>query len=173
MTAAEAAAALGISVAAARSALQRARAAMPPQAVTAADDAPVEAYVDAWNAGDLGALIGLLRRDIVLTMPPWRRTFVGLDEVARFMTSVWPRVDGCHAVAVVANGQPAAAIYTRRGDGPYQPHSLHVLAGGGQVDEIVLYAPPLGARLFAAFGLAPADLTHGMARDAACSSDPG
>ncbi|WP_436798556.1 sigma factor-like helix-turn-helix DNA-binding protein, partial [Mesorhizobium escarrei] len=56
MTAAEAAAALGISVAAARSALQRARTALPPQEVVAADDARVEAYVDAWNAGDVGAL---------------------------------------------------------------------------------------------------------------------
>ena len=155
MTAAEAAAALGISVAAARSALQRARAALPPQDVVAEDDAPVEAYVDAWNAGDVDALIGLLHRDIVLTMPPWHRTFSGRDKVARFMTGVWPRYDGFRAVAVVANGQPAVAVYTRRNDAPYLPHSLHVLAGNGQVGEVVLYAPPLGASLFAAFGLPP------------------
>jgi RNA polymerase sigma-70 factor, ECF subfamily len=154
MTAAEAAAALGISVAAARSALQRARTALPLQDA-AADDAPVEAYVDAWNAGDVGALIGLLHRDIVLTMPPWHRTFAGRDEVARFMTGVWPRYEGFRAVAVVANGQPAAAVYTRRDDAPYLPHSLHVLAGRGQIGEVVLYAPPLGASLFAAFGLPP------------------
>jgi RNA polymerase sigma-70 factor, ECF subfamily len=48
-------------------------------AAEAADDAPVEAYVDAWNAGDVGALIGLLQRDIVLTMPPWHRTFTGRE----------------------------------------------------------------------------------------------
>ncbi len=155
MTAAEAAAALGISVAAARSALQRARAALPPQKVLAADNVPVEAYVDAWNAGDVNALIGLLHRDIVLTMPPWRRTFTGRDEVGRFMIAVWPRYDGFRAVAVVANGQPAAAVYARRDDGPYLPHSLHVLTGGGQIAQIVLYAPPLGANLFAAFGLPP------------------
>jgi len=116
----------------------------------------VEAYVDAWNAGDVGALIGLLHRDIVLTMPPWRRTFFGRDEVARFMTGVWPRYHGFRAVAVVANGQPAAAVYSRRGDTPYLPHSLHVLAGTGEICEVVLYAPPLGASLFAAFGLPPA-----------------
>ena len=52
---------------------------------------------------------------------------------------------------------PSGAIYTRRGDGPYLPHSLHVLAGKGQVGELVLYAPPLGASLFAAFGLSPVD----------------
>jgi RNA polymerase sigma-70 factor (ECF subfamily) len=145
-------------VAAARSALQRARTALPLQDVVAADDVPVEAYVDAWNAGDVGALIGLLHRDIVLTMPPWHRTFTGRDEVARFMTGVWPRYDGFRAVAVVANGQPAAAVYTRRDDAPYLPHSLHVLAGSGQVGEVILYAPPLGASLFAAFGLPPTGL---------------
>jgi hypothetical protein len=114
----------------------------------------------ALNAGDVGALIGLLQRDIVLTMPPWRRTFTGRDEVARFMTGVWPRYHGFRAVAVVANGQPAAAVYARRDDAPYLPHSLHVLAGSGQVGEVVLYTPPLGASLFAAFGLAPTGLMH-------------
>jgi RNA polymerase sigma-70 factor, ECF subfamily len=155
MTAAEAGAALGISVVAARSALQRARTALPAREAMASGDAPVEAYVNAWNAGDVGALISLLHKDIVLTMPPWRRTFTGRNEVADFMTSVWPRYDGFRAVAVVANGQPAAAVYSRRGDALYLPHSLHILAGGGQVGEIVLYAPPLGARLIAAFDLPP------------------
>jgi RNA polymerase sigma-70 factor, ECF subfamily len=155
MTAAEAAAALGLSVAAARSALQRARTALPQQDIPAADDIPVEAYVDAWNAGDVGALISLLHKDIVLTMPPWRRTFTGREEVARFMTSVWPRYDGFRAVAIIANGQPAAAVYSRRGDTPCLPHSLHVLGGTGEIREVVLYAPPLGASMFAAFGLPP------------------
>jgi len=155
MTAAEAAAVLGISVAAARSALQRARNALPPQNVAKTDNSLVDAYVDAWNAGDVGALIGLLQRDIVLTMPPWRRTFTGREEVERFMTSVWPRYDSFRATAIVANGQPAAAVYTRRGEASYLPHSLHVLAGSGQVSEVVLYVPPLGASLFAAFGLPP------------------
>jgi RNA polymerase sigma-70 factor (ECF subfamily) len=154
MTAAEAGAALGISVAAARSALQRARTALPAREVVAGDDAPIEAYVNAWNAGDVDALIGLLHRDIVLTMPPWHRTFTGRDEVAAFMTSVWPRYDSFRAVAVIGNGQPAAAVYAHR-DALFLPHSLHVLAGCGQIDEIVLYAPPLGASLIAAFDLPP------------------
>ena len=155
MTAAEAAASLGISVAAARSALQRARTALPAPQAAGPNDLPVDAYVDAWNAGDVTALIGLLHRDIVMTMPPWQRTFIGRDEVARFMISVWPRYDGFRAVATTANGQPAVAVYTRRGGAPYLPHSLHVLSGTSQVGELVLYAPPLGADLFGAFGLAP------------------
>ena len=154
MTAAEAAEALGISVAAARSALQRARAALlAGEADAPKSTAPVDAYVDAWNAGDLNALIGLLHRDIVLTMPPWRTTFTGLDAVTRFLTRVWPLHDGFRALATTANGQPAVAVYTKRGDGPYLAHSLHVLAEDAQVRELVLYAPPLGARLIEAFGL--------------------
>ncbi len=155
MTAAEAAAALGISVAAARSALQRARSALPAREVAPAIDAPVEAYVAAWNDGDVGALVDLLRKDIVLSMPPWRRTFSGRDEVATFMRGVWPHYEGFRAVALTANGQPAAAVYCGRDGSPYLPHSLHVLAGGAEIGEMVLYAPPLGASLFAAFGLPP------------------
>jgi RNA polymerase sigma-70 factor, ECF subfamily len=153
MTAAETAQALGLSVAAARSALQRARAALPAEDVVKVGDAPVEAYVSAWNAGDVGALIGLLHKDIVLTMPPWRRTFTGREDVARFMASVWPRYEGFRALATIANGQPAVAVYACRGDALYLPHSLHVLSGGLQLDEVILYAPPLGAELFAYFGL--------------------
>jgi RNA polymerase sigma-70 factor, ECF subfamily len=161
MTAAQAAAALGISVPAARSALQRARTALAAceakanKDVAAVDDVPVEAYLSAWNEGDVSALIGLLHKDIVLTMPPWRRTFIGRNEVARFMIGVWPRYDSFRAIAMIANGQPAVAVYSRIGEGPHLPHSLHVLAGSGQIDEVVLYAPPLGASLFAAFGLPP------------------
>ena len=151
MTAAEAAGALGLSVAAARSALQRARNALPaPEPVVI--DLPVEAYVAAWNAGDLKALIGLLRQDIVMTMPPWHKTFVGRDAVAAFMTSVWPLHLGFRAVATSANGQPAVGVYTLR-DGYYRAHSLHVLGGTDGVAQLVLYAPPLGGQLFAAFGL--------------------
>ena len=95
------------------------------------------------------------RGHIVLTMPPWHGTFTGRDEVGYFMTSVWPRYDGLRAVAVVANRQPAAAVYSRRADALYLPHSLHVLAGNGYVGEIVLYAPLLGASLIAAFDLPP------------------
>ncbi len=152
MTAGEAAGALGLSVAAARSALQRARAALPPPVPTRIA-LPVDAYVDAWNAGDVAALIGLLHNDIVMTMPPWQTTFVGRDAVEVFMRMVWPRHDGFRAVALTANGQPAVAIYTKQGDGPYRAHSLHVLAGQGLVSELILYAPPLGAALFAGFGM--------------------
>src|SRR5258708_13623578 len=68
MTAAEAAAALGLSAAAARRALQRARTALPLQDVVAADAAPVEGYVAAWNAGDLSSLLGLSPRGTLTTI---------------------------------------------------------------------------------------------------------
>ncbi len=156
MTAAEAAEALGLSVAAARSALQRARAALPSPPPAASTDLSIDAYIEAWNRADLPALIGLLNRDIVMTMPPWHKTFMGRDAVAAFMTAVWPRYNGFRAIGLVANGQPGVALYSRRDDGPYRAHSLHVLDGRGSVDELILYAPPLAAALFPAFGLADA-----------------
>lgn len=153
MTAAEAGQALGLSLASARSALQRARAALLEIKITAPDNLPVDAYVEAWNKGDVQALIGLLHQDIVMTMPPWQRTFIGRDEVARFMIAVWPRYEAFKAVATVANGQPAVALYAKRDKTGFTAHSLHVLEGGAAFDEIVLYAPPLGGQLIAAFGL--------------------
>ncbi|MEO6610302.1 MAG: sigma-70 family RNA polymerase sigma factor, partial [Aestuariivirga sp.] len=64
MTAAEAATALGITLASARSALQRARSVLASRADVAGDDISAEPYVAAWNAGDVGALIDLLQKDI-------------------------------------------------------------------------------------------------------------
>lgn len=155
MTVQEAGDALGLSLASARSALQRARAALPSTLAAHSGDLPVEAYLNAWNTGDVRALIGLLHRDIVLAMPPWQRTFHGRDEVAQFMIGVWPRYEGFRTIALTANGQPAVGLYARRDGRAFFPHSLHILTGQGLIDEIVLYAPPLGAQLIVDFGLPP------------------
>jgi len=153
MTVAEAGMALGISLAAARSALQRARVALIARPEGPVDAVSPEPYVAAWNSGDVKAFIALLHRDIVLSMPPWQRTFIGRDDVARFMTSVWPRYQGFRALSLIANGQSTVALYAKRDGSAFMPHSLHVLSGTGLIDEIVLYAPPLGGELMAQFGL--------------------
>jgi RNA polymerase sigma-70 factor (ECF subfamily) len=157
MSVAEAAVALGLTLASARSALQRARATLSSHPQALSDDISADAYVEAWNAGDVGRLIDLLHKDIVVSMPPWQRSFRGRDEVAHFMYSVWPRYDGFSAVATMANDQPCVAVYASRDGGDYNAHSLHVLGGVGLINEIVLYAPPLGAELIKVFGL-PATL---------------
>ncbi len=157
MTTTEAAAALGIGVAAARSALQRARTALPAQDVAAADNAPVEAYVDAWNAGDVGALIE--------PAAPGR----GPHHAAVAPYVHRPRCSGkIHDWRLAALRQlprawpPSPTGSRRRRSMPaattqlHLPHSLHVLAGGGQISEAVFYVPPLGASLIAAFELPPA-----------------
>jgi RNA polymerase sigma-70 factor (ECF subfamily) len=152
MTAAEISLALDMTQTAARSALQRARAmlAARPGQTTVKPRNPkvVQSYLDAWNAGDVSALIGLLHRDILVTMPPWRRTFHGRAEFAPFITGVWPLYHRFRATEVQANGQSAIALFATGSDGKESPHSLHLLTvSGGQIDEIVLYAPPLGAAL--------------------------
>jgi len=160
LTASEVSTALDLTLAAARSALQRARqvlAAKPERRVEKPTDGRVvEAYVAAWNAGDVTALIGLLHRDIVMTMPPWQRTFHGRDAVGTFMTGVWPRYRAFHAVASQVNGQSAVALSARGETDEMRLHSLHVLGGSGDsIDEIILYAPPLGAELMNAWISAP------------------
>jgi RNA polymerase sigma-70 factor (ECF subfamily) len=152
MTSTEVGLALHLTHAAARSALQRARAilaAKPRQTeVKTSDPAVVESYVRAWNAGDVSALIALFHQDIVVTMPPWQRTFLGRAEFARFMTGVWPRYNRFRAVATEANGQAAVALFAKAAESEMALHSLHVLTNTGQeIDEIILYAPPIGAKL--------------------------
>jgi RNA polymerase sigma-70 factor (ECF subfamily) len=156
MTANEVSSALGLTLAAARSALQRARAtlAAKPERVAAAPSNPklVDAYVSAWNSGDVKALIGLLHRDVVVTMPPWQRTFRGSAEFGPFLIGVWPRYFAFRAVATQANGQDAIVLFSKAKGGELTPHSLHVLGGAdGEIDEIILYAPPLGGALLAVF----------------------
>ena len=116
----------------------------------------VDAYVSAWNSGDVKALIGLLHRDVVVTMPPWQRTFRGSAEFGPFLIGVWPRYFAFRAVATQANGQDAIALFSKAKGGEQTPHSLHVLCGAdGEIDEIILYAPPLGGALLASFDLRP------------------
>jgi len=82
-SAGETASLLDTSVAAANSALQRARATLEqrfpsgqPTTQPAPDDrqrALLERYVRAWEDADLDGFVALLRDDAVLSMPPWRQ----------------------------------------------------------------------------------------------------
>ncbi len=90
-SAAEVADALGTSVPAVNSALQRARARMAEHAHTDASarradalaeatEVAVDAFVRHWEAGDIDGLVRLLTADAVLAMPPVPAWFAGPDE---------------------------------------------------------------------------------------------
>jgi RNA polymerase sigma-70 factor, ECF subfamily len=99
----------------------------------------VDAYVDAWQAGDIDAVVAMLTEDAAFTMPPLRTWFGGRDQIAVFLAGyplngVWK----WKPLRVNANGQPALAFYSWDDDeGCYMPFALNVLTlRGDKVAEI-------------------------------------
>jgi RNA polymerase sigma-70 factor (TIGR02960 family) len=161
--ASETAAALGTSVAAANSALQRARATMADrlpgrrtewtaQEPSAQERELVEQFIAAHERLDAEAVIAIAARDIRVTMPP-------LPYVHEGQAALRPLLDEASAmgdwrlVPVGANRMPAAASYLRRpGDSVFRAFKLDVMrVEDGVIAEITTF----GAGLFGAFGLQP------------------
>src|SRR5262245_61423859 len=165
-TAAESASLLDLSVAAANSALQRARATLQRQLPrhrldwsvgsdpSEEERALLERYMEATDHNDPDAMIRLLREDAVCSMPPqpeWdagREALIAAWVEGRFGTETMGHF---RCVAVKANRQPAMACYLRRpGDDAYRPLALDVLRiEDGRVAEVVVFGPDS----FASFGL--------------------
>jgi RNA polymerase sigma-70 factor (ECF subfamily) len=118
------------------STLQRARAALAGSApvedeVAEPDDravrAVVDAYVRAFEAADVEALVGLLTDDVVLEMPPVPLWYRGPADYGRFIANVFARRGtGWRMVPAAANGQPALAAYLPA-TGAHRLHTLQVL----------------------------------------------
>ncbi|WP_410586132.1 RNA polymerase subunit sigma-70 [Amycolatopsis sp. lyj-23] len=154
----EAAEALDMTTAAARSALQRARATLAHD-TPVEDDVPrdagvdeevVKRYLKAFEDADTAGLARLLRADVEYQMPPIAVWFRGRDAVLQHHTRhvfTSPR----RALPANANGSPAVGSYTRAADGSFTAHAIHVLeAEEGRLTGIVVF---LDATLFPAFGL--------------------
>jgi RNA polymerase sigma-70 factor (TIGR02960 family) len=159
--ASDTAAALGTSVAAANSALQRARATMADrlpgrrtewtaQEPSAAERELVEQFIAAHERLDAEAAIAIAARDIRVTMPP-------LPYVHEGQAALRPLMDEASAmgewrlVPVGANRMPAAASYLRRpGDSVFRAFKLDVMR---VEDGVIAEVTTFGAGPFAAFGL--------------------
>jgi RNA polymerase sigma-70 factor (ECF subfamily) len=152
--AADVAAVLDISVAAVKSALQRARARMAEAAPSA--DALVEPdepqaralldrYIAAFENADAAAFEDVLREDAALEMVGSRTWFSGLRTCLRYITS--PPVLGApgewRMVPTRANGQPAAVAYRRGPSGAHEPFGVAVLTVTEDgIGRIVVFADP-------------------------------
>lgn len=126
--AAEVAELLEVSVPAANSALQRARATvaqryrLPNRARVAGSASEpaglrslLERYVRAWETADVAGLVTLLRDDAVLAMPPLPSVH-GAGEIGRFLaTVIWNRERPGRLVPTQANGRPAFLAYGSKG----------------------------------------------------------
>jgi RNA polymerase sigma-70 factor (ECF subfamily) len=133
---------LGTTVTAVHSGLRRARAQLA-QAAPAEDALAEPAAADlrvvldqfaaAFQNADVGLLAELLRRDVVLEMPPALTWFAGRNAVTGFFAGLpaFAAPGFSLLVPVTANSQPAFAVYHRGagrdGDGPGQAHGLTVL----------------------------------------------
>jgi RNA polymerase sigma-70 factor (ECF subfamily) len=162
----ETAAALEMSVAAANSALQRARATMAdrlPQRraewiaapASAAERELLDRFMDAHERCDASAAIAIAAEDIRVTMPPNPWVFDGLATVRGLIEQAFgPEREGdWRLVPTWANRMPTAASYLRRrGDTEFRAFKFDVLhVEDGRIREITTFA----AELFPAFGLPP------------------
>ena len=156
--AAEVAVLLETSAGAVNSALRRARAALAavdrtsaPSEPAVGDRALLNAYIEAFERNDVDALVGLLRDDAVLEMPPFELWVQGTADIRRWLLAV-DAFGQEHFTPVDANGSPAVAIYRPRTPGG-QPtaFSVQVLdAVGGRIAAIHVFLDPA---LFELFGL--------------------
>jgi RNA polymerase sigma-70 factor (ECF subfamily) len=166
-SASETAEALEMSVAAANSALQRARATLAEhpaerrlqgavETTSADEQALLEGFIDTHERGDAAAALALVREDIRVTMPPHPFFYEGREALRPLMERAWG-ADGMgewRLLPTRANRLPAAASYLRApGDTVFRAFKLDILRPrGGLIAEITTF----DARLFEAFGLPPA-----------------
>ncbi|HEX5619106.1 MAG TPA: RNA polymerase subunit sigma-70 [Solirubrobacteraceae bacterium] len=149
---------LEISVAAANSALQRARATLEDQPLpsTAGELSDterdlLERYVDAHQRADVEASLALTREDIRVTMPPHPFLYDGIEQVRPLMAEGLPSAGEWRVLPTSANRMPAAACYLREPGGTeFRAFKLDVLRfADGLVAEVTTF----DASLFDQFGL--------------------
>jgi RNA polymerase sigma-70 factor, ECF subfamily len=152
---------LGVSPAAANSALQRARARLAGAGLTedqlrepaeTADRVLLDRYAAAFETADVAALTELLRADAALEMPPQPYWFSGRDQIAAFFRSRVLTAPGLfRLVQTAANGQSAFGAYMLCADGQYLAHAIQVLTiRAGRIARIVSFND---GSLLADFGL--------------------
>lgn len=164
--AAEVADAIGTSTAAVNSLLQRARTQLEAVAPSAEDRlmAPESAdaqdrlarYIAAFEAYDIDRLVELFTSEAIWEMPPFVGWYRSPQAIATLIKQQCPAqaAGDMRLIPLIANGQPAAAMYIRDGDQhlPFQLQVLDITDAG--VSHVVAF---LDTALFAQFGL-PASL---------------
>jgi RNA polymerase sigma-70 factor (ECF subfamily) len=162
----EAASLLETSVAAANSALQRARATLhdylpgrraewSAREPSAEERVLLERFIDAHERCDAAAALAIAAHGIRVSMPPDGICFDGREAIVPLLERAFgPERDGdWRLVPTSANRMPTAASYLRRpGDTQFRPFKFDVLrTENGMIAEITTF----GAAMFPAFGLAP------------------
>jgi RNA polymerase sigma-70 factor (ECF subfamily) len=154
---------LGTTTVSVKSALQRARARLSEltpdiEQITEPAESQARAlldqYITAFVNADAGALERLLIEDATLEATPMRTWFAGRKSCVPFLREhVLGSPGDWLMLATRANGQPAAAAYTRDQDGNYQPYGICVLTVTSQgIYRVVSFGDP---SLVTTFGFPP------------------
>jgi RNA polymerase sigma-70 factor (ECF subfamily) len=154
---------LETSVAAANSALQRARATMGEHLPARRSDwtvgepsaeerALLDQFIDAHERGDTALAISIAAQDIRITMPPYPNSFEGIEAIKPLLENAL-REGEWRLLPTWANRMPTAASYFRQpGDTIFRAFKFDVLRiENGRIAEITTFGPAL----FPSFGLAP------------------
>jgi RNA polymerase sigma-70 factor (ECF subfamily) len=162
--AAEVAEALGTSVAAVNSTLQRARAQLEKASptsdtveMTLSDEQRelLDRYVAAFESYDINAIATMFTQEAVWEMPPFTGWYQGAEVIGRLIANKCPaeRADDMRLVPISANGQPAFGLYMRGQDGVHRAFHLQVLTiDGNKVSHVAAF---FEKELFEKFGLPP------------------
>jgi RNA polymerase sigma-70 factor (ECF subfamily) len=160
-SASEVAAMLGVSTAAVKSALQRARARLDE--VAPAPESVVEPtephakdllrhYIAGFENADMTALEKALRTDAAIELVGTRTWFSGKVTCLRYLAHVIGSPGDWLMTPTHANGQPAAATYYRAADAAYQALGVAVLTVAPTgIARVTVF--PGGPRLVTSFGL--------------------
>jgi RNA polymerase sigma-70 factor (ECF subfamily) len=149
---------LDTSVASVNSALQRARATLAEAESRPLDPAVgpeqqqlLADYVDAFERYDIPKLVGLLRDDVVLSMPPWALWLVGPDNLAGWFLGEGIVCKDGRLVPLSVNGTAGFGNYHKVADGVWEPWAIQVIEVAGQ--RIVGHHNFVYPELFPQFGL--------------------
>ncbi|MET7466230.1 RNA polymerase subunit sigma-70 [Nonomuraea sp. NPDC005501] len=164
---AETAEILGTTTAAVKSGLQRARARLdevepePEELLEPADQrarALLDGYIAAFERSDAGLLEEVLRADATLEATPFREWQAGRAMCIHMLgTYVLGTPGDWRMIATAANGQPAAVVYHRDGDGVLRADGVVLLAPTATgVSRVIKFHDPA---LVATFGF-PDVLAH-------------
>src|SRR5690625_5255019 len=159
----EVAEALDLTVAGVNSTLQRARArlaAVDPDVPPQLPDSErhrrlLRAYIAAFEAYDVAAIVDLLAADVVWEMPPYPEWYRGAEQVGTLISTWCPaqRDGDMRLLPTSANGEPVLALYMREEDGVHRAfHLQHVTVTEDGVARVTAFFDP---GLFAWFGLPP------------------
>jgi ketosteroid isomerase-like protein len=107
--------------------------------------------VDAWERGDVDAVVAMLAEDATMAMPPAASWYGGRDVVATFLRArPLSGEERWRLVPTRANGQLAFGHYMwDAGKGRFTAHGVNVLTmRGARIGEIIAFLTPEALEYF-------------------------